>query len=191
VRRNASLSIVLVTMAVLGGCTQRFPPLSPPRDQPPALSAHAIPHTKTQLTVVHAQEVLTGTADSASLESLLEQSGFILGQERTFVSRTSALDRADTRVLGFRSADGAAQYLGWVSSHPGDVIGDAKPGSALQLPVAPRVFVHTPNGCCAKDVPKSLAVWQRDRYVLLVIANGGMAKQKTLTDLASQLDGLV
>ncbi len=141
--------------------------------------------------MVDAQEIITGAADAASLKSLLERSGYVVGRERTFVSRKSPLDRTDTRVLEFSSPDGAAQYLHWVASHPGDVIGDVKAASPLDLPGAPEVFVHTPNGCCPKDVPKSLAVWQRDRYVLEVIANGGLAKQKSLLDLASRLDRVI
>jgi hypothetical protein len=190
VRRNGIVLGLLMIGPILSACAHGV--VDPaPNSRPPALSADAVPHSKTDFSVLSLQRVTSGSLEAASLAALLERAKYRGGTERSFVSRSSPLDRTVTRVLEFSRDDGARVYLGWAESHPADLIGDAKGGAPLDLPGSPDVFVHTPNGCCAKDVPKSLAVWQRDRYVLLVIANGGMAKQKTLTDLAAQLDGLV
>jgi hypothetical protein len=141
--------------------------------------------------VLDRQSVTSGALDAERLSALLEHAKYLGGTERSFVSRSAPLDRVATRVLEFQGRDGATAYLRWVEAHPGDLIGDAKGAPPLDLPGAPEAFVHTPNGCCPKDVPKSMAVWQRDRYVLEVIANGGLSKQKSLLDLASRLDGIV
>jgi hypothetical protein len=189
VRRNIAWICVL---AIAGGCSHHSPFIS--RDvgaPPPALSARAVQHSQITTATLDVQTVTSGALDAASLEQLLSRGHFLNGTRRTFVRTGNPLDRVDTRILAFGLTSGAAIYVRWVASHPADLIGDAKGAAPLDAPGSPQVFVHVPNGCCPKDVAKSLAVWQRHRYVLLVIANGGMTKQKTLTDLAAQLDGLV
>jgi hypothetical protein len=176
---------------LLAGCSDESPGDPAPLTRPPALTADAVPHSKSEFAVLDLQRVTSGALDASSLSALLERAKFIGGTERTFVRRSTPLDRAITRVLEFVGKDGATAYLRWVESHPGDLIGDAEGGPPLGLPGAPQVYVHTPSGCCPKDVPKSLAVWQRGRYVLVVIANGGLAKQRILLDVASQLDGII
>lgn len=133
----------------------------------------------------------TGALEARRLSALLASAKYVGGSERTFVSTSSAFDRVSARVLQFASAGGASAYARWVGAHPADLIGDAKASQPLDLVGSPSVFVHTPNGCCAKDVPKSLAVWQRDRYVLEVIASGAYAKDKMLTELSAEMDHLV
>lgn len=190
-RRNKA-ALVLAAGMLLASCSHgEQPPLGPTLKRPPALPASAVPHSKAAFTVLDLQRVTSGALDAERLSALLEHAKYLGGTERSFVSRNAPLDRVATRVLEFQGRDGATAYLRWVEAHPGDLIGDAKGAPPLDLPGAPEAFVHTPNGCCPKDVPKSLAVWQRDRYVLLVVANGGLAKQKSLLDLASRLDGIV
>jgi hypothetical protein len=191
VRRCNTRRGVLAIVLLLAGCSGGSPGGPAPLRRQPALSADAVPHSKAEFAVLDLQRVTSGALDASSLSALLEGARFIGGTERTFVSRSTPLDRVSTRVLEFLRRDGAAAYLRWVESHPADLIGDATGGPPLDLPGAPQVYVHTPEGCCPKDVPKSLAVWQRGRYVLEVIANGGLAKQKPLLDLATQLDGLI
>jgi hypothetical protein len=138
-----------------------------------------------------AARVTTGALEAQRLTALLASARYQGGTERTFVSTSSPMDRVSTRVLQFASSGGAGAYARWVGAHPADLIGDAEPSGSLDLEGAPGVYVHTPNGCCAKDVPKSLAVWQRDRYVLEVIASGAYAKRRALSDLSSQMDRLL
>jgi hypothetical protein len=191
VRRTITRRGVLAMVLLLAGCSGGSPGDPAALTRPPALSADAVPHSTSEFAVLDLQRVTSGAPDASSLSALLERATFTGGTERTFVSRSTPLDRVSTRVLEFSGRDGATAYLRWVESHPADLIGEAKGGPPLDLRGAPQVYVHTPNGCCPKDVPKSLAVWQRDRYVLVVIANGGLAKQKPLLDLASQLDGII
>ena len=158
---------------------------------PPSLGAQAVPRTDSQLAVLTVSRVTSGALEAQRLSALLASAKFVGGTERTFVSTSSAFDRVSTRVLQFASTGGAAAYARWVGAHPADLIGDAEPSGSLDLEGAPNVYVHIPNGCCAKDIPKSLAVWQRDRYVLEVIASGAYAKDKMLTELSTQMDHLV
>lgn len=158
---------------------------------PPSLGTRAVPRTDSQLVVLNASRVTTGALEAARLSALLASAKYVGGTERTFVSTSSPFDRVSTRVLQFASTGGAAAYTRWVGAHPADLIGDAEPSGSLDLAGAPRVYVHTPNGCCAKDVPKSLAVWQRNRYVLEVIASGAYAKDEKLTELSTEMDRLV
>jgi hypothetical protein len=191
VRRNVTLAGVLAALLLLAGCAHGSPPLAAPLTRPPVLPANTIRHADTESELLTVARVTSGALDAEGLTALLQRTRYLGGSERTFVSKTQPLDRVDTRVLEFSRADGATTYLRWVCDHPADLIGDVGRSSPLEAPGSVELFVHTPDGCCPKDVPKSLAVWQRDRYVLLVIANGGMAKQNTLTGLASQLDALV
>ncbi|MFL5766806.1 MAG: hypothetical protein ACJ758_03055 [Actinomycetota bacterium] len=159
--------------------------------RPPTLGAGAVPHTASTLTDLNEDRVTTGALEAARLTALLGSAGYLAGTERSFVSNSSPLDRAATRVLAFEHDGGAAEYLRWVQDHPGDLIGDAEPSKRSGQDGGPSVYVHTPNGCCAKDIPKTLAVWQRDRYVLEVIANGSYAKDKMVRELSTEMDRLV
>jgi len=190
VTRNAFVASTLVV--VLGtACAHSAPPLTARPTHPPALDAHAVPDATSAATSLNVDRVTTGALEAARLTALLGSAGFVGGTERSFVSDTGPLDRASTRVLQFAHDQGAAEYLRWVEAHPGDLIGDAERSRPLDLEGRPSVYVHTPNGCCPKDAPKSLAVWQRDRYVLEVIASGAYAKDRILMELSSEMDRLL
>jgi hypothetical protein len=188
VTRN--IAVPLVTAVLLSACSQSTIDYLP-RARPPTLKSDAVPHAKSDVTVLNVERVTTGALEAARLTALLGSAGFVGGTERSFVSDASPLDRASTRVLRFAHDQGAAEYLRWVEAHPGDLIGDAKPSDPLEVAGDPNVYVHQPNGCCAKDIPKALAVWQRDRYVMEVIASGAYAKDQMLSELASEMDRLV
>jgi hypothetical protein len=188
VTRN--ISALVLSVVVLAGCSHSTVDHIPPT-RPPTLDAQAVPHATSEFTALNVDRVTTGALEAEKLAALLASANYEDGTERSFVSRTSPLDRASTRVLQFAHDGGAAEYLRWVEAHPGDLIGDAKPSQPLDLDGAPSVYEHTPNGCCAKDVPKSLAVWQRGSYVLEVIASGAYAKDKMLQELSVQMDRLM
>lgn len=187
VRRNI---VLFVVAAALTACGHTIVDYAPPA-RPPALNAHAVPHASSDFTRLNADRVTSGALEANRLSALLASAKYVAGTERTFVSTSSPIDRVSTRVLQFASTGGAAAYTRWVGAHPADLIGDAEPSGSLDLEGASGVYVHTPNGCCAKDIPKSLAVWQRDRYVLEVIASGAYAKDKMLTELSTEMDRLV
>jgi hypothetical protein len=187
VRRNI---VLFAFAAALTACGRTIVDYAPP-SRPPALNAHAVPHASSDFTRLNADRVTSGALEANRLSALLASAKYVAGTERTFVSTSSPIDRVSTRVLLFASTGGAAAYTGWVGAHPADLIGDAEPSGSLDLEGASSVYVHTPNGCCAKDIPKSLAVWQRDRYVLEVIASGAYAKDKMLTELSTEMDRLV
>ena len=189
-RRNIfflAVAAVFLTACYRSRTIVDYPPPAPP----PALNADAVPHASSNLTRLNASGVTTGALEAQRLSALLASAKYVAGTERTFVSTSSAFDRVSTRVLQFASPGGASAYTRWVGAHPADLIGDAKPSGSLDLEGAPSVYVHSPNGCCAKDLPKSLAVWQRNRYVLEVIASGAYAKNRMLTELSTQMERLV
>jgi hypothetical protein len=190
VRRN--IAFLAVAAVFLTACYRSRTIVDyPPPASPPALNAHAVPHASSEFTVLNADRVTSGALEAQRLSALLASAKYVGGTERTFVSSSSPFDRVSTRVLQFASPGGAAAYARWVDAHPGDLIGDAKPSGSLDVEGASSVYVHTPNGCCPKDIPKSLAVWQRNRYVLEVIASGAYAKDEMLTELSTEMDRLV
>jgi hypothetical protein len=189
VRRNIVFLALATTLVSCSSHQVQSGPFA--QATPPSLGAHAVPRSDTQLGALNASRVTSGALEAKRLSALLASAKYVGGTERTFVSTSSAFDRVSTRVLQFASTGGAAAYARWVGAHPADLIGDAKPSGSLDLQSASSVYVHTPNGCCAKDLPKSLAVWQRDRYVLEVIASGAYAKDKMLTELSTEMDRLV
>ncbi len=189
VRRNILLLALATTLVSCSPHEVHSGPFA--QATPPSLRAHAVPRTDSQLAALNADRVTSGALEAQRLSALLASAKYVGGTERTFVSTSSPFDRASTRVLQFASTGGAAAYTRWVGAHPGDLIGDAKPSGSLDLAGASRVYVHSPNGCCPKDIPKSLAVWQRDRYVLEVIASGAYAKDEMLTALSTQMERLV
>ena len=186
-RRNIFFLAILMTLV---SCSRHEASSGPAEATPPSLGAHAVSRTDSQLVVLNASRVTSGALEAQRLSALLASARYVGGTERTFVSTSSPLDRVSTRVLQFASPGGAAAYTRWVGAHPADLIGDAKPSGSLHLDGA-NVYVHTPSGCCPKDIPKSLAVWQRDRYVLEVIASGAYAKDEMLTELSTEMDRLV
>jgi hypothetical protein len=188
VRRNILCLAVAMTLVSCSPHEVHSGPFA--QATPPSLGTRAVPRTDSQLVVLNASRVTTGL-EAARLSALLASAKYVAGTERTFVSTSSPFDRVSTRVLQFASTSGAAAYTRWVGAHPADLIGDAEPSGSLDLEGAPSVYVHSPNGCCPKDVPKSLAVWQRNRYVLEVIASGAYAKDTMLTELSTQMDRLV
>lgn len=158
---------------------------------PPALPADSIPGSETHTWTLDAERATAETLDPDSLSALLDRAGYVTGTERTFWSRGDPLDRVATRVLEFGSEEGAGAHLGWLGSHSADPIGDSEGTAPLDAPGSPQVFMHTPSGCCPKDTTKYLAAWRHERYVLIVIASGGMADRETLLDLVSRLDDIV
>jgi hypothetical protein len=187
VRRNIALFVVAAALTACGHTNVDYAPPA----RPPALNADAVPHASSEFTRLNADRVTSGALEVQRLSALLASARYVGGTERTFVSTSSPFDRVSTRVLQFASTAGAAAYTRWVGAHPADLIGDAEPSGSLDLEGAPSVYVHSPNGCCPKDVPKSLAVWQRNRYVLEIIASGAYAKDEKLTELCTEMDRLV
>jgi hypothetical protein len=131
---------------------------------------------------------VTGSREAGALTRLLADAKYVGGTERVFISNSSPFDRLSSRVLEFATAAGAGNYLEWVRAHPEDLIGEAR-SDPLDLAEPPDLFVHRPDGCCAKDVRKSLAVWQRDTYVFVVMADGLMSKESMISHVTEKLDG--
>ena len=134
------------------------------------------------------ETLASDASDPRSLASLLEDAGFRAGSERTYSGPGEGFSLAVTRVLAFDDPDGAEAYLDWLREHPTDLIGDAEMVDPLDLPGAPFLTVHLPNGCCPKEVPIYLSAWRRGPSVVSLRVSGRGLERDAVQDLADRLD---
>jgi hypothetical protein len=158
---------------------------------PPVLPADALPGMESEVAAVDANMLARDALDATELDRLLDEAGFLSGRERTFSGPGERFSLAVTRVLVFASSDGAASYVGWLRDHPEDLLGRAQKLEPLELPGKPFLLVHTPGGCCPKDVPIYLSAWQRGSTVVFLRASGRQADPGAVQELAAELDGVV
>ena len=128
--------------------------------------------------------------EPAALRTLLDEAGFTVAVERTFVG-SAAVRSVTARIVQFSSADGAARYLGWLRSHAADLLGESERAQGIELPGGTEAvsFTAAPRGCCAKAMTTSLAAWQRGSKVFTVLAVGPAADEAGVADLARAFDG--
>lgn len=143
------------------------------------------------MAAVDAAMLTRDALDPEQLDRLLDDAGFVLGRERTFSGPGARFSLAVTRILIFSSPDGAAAYVAWLRDHPDELIGVARRLQPLDLPGDPFLFVHTPGGCCPKDVPIYVSSWRRGSTVVFLRASGRRADPGSVQELAAELDLLV
>ncbi|HUF58345.1 MAG TPA: hypothetical protein VMR89_02520 [Actinomycetota bacterium] len=173
--------LLLLTLSACAGVTP----------VPPVLPADALPGMQSEVKAVDANALADDALDPGRLGRLLDEARFLSGRERTFTGPGERFSLAVTRVLVFESSDGAASYVGWLRDHPVDLLGTARALEPLELPGAPFLLVHTPGGCCPKDVPIYVSAWRRGRTVLFLRASGRRADPASVHELAADLDLMV
>jgi hypothetical protein len=175
----------LLLILILSACAGNATPV------PPSLPAAALPGMESEDSIIDAKTLAGDALDSEELTHLLDDAGFLAGRERTFSGPGERFSLAVTRVLVFASSAGAASYVGWLRDHPEDLLGGAQRLEPLELPGEPFLLVHTPGGCCPKEVPIYLSAWQRGSTVVFLRASGRQADPGAVQELAAELDGVV
>jgi hypothetical protein len=175
----------LLLTLILSACAGNATPI------PPSLPAAALPGMESEDSIIDAKTLAGDALDSEELTHLLDDAGFLAGRERTFSGPGQRFSLAVTRVLVFASSDGAASYVAWLRDHPEDLVGRAQRLEPLELPGEPFLLVHTPGGCCPKEVPIYLSAWQRGATVVFLRASGRQADPGAVQELAAELDGVV
>ena len=95
------------------------------------------------------------------------------------------------RVLEFETAAGAHRYVGWLSDHVDEVIGDAEVDPGLEVPTDGTAFVHEPDPCCHNDTRIFLVVWTRGARVITLEIGGQAARASSVGELAWLLDAAI
>jgi hypothetical protein len=165
---------------------------SPPATEPvPVLPPDALPGYVVNRATLDADALALDALDPEPLRSLLEEAGFETGSETRFTAHGKRLTRVVARVLRFPSPEGAAEYLGWLGSHPADLLGSKAEGArAPDLPEA-IAYRYEPCADCHNDTAWYFAAWARGPYVLTLRIGGPAAGGKTAAPLASELDAVV
>ena len=156
----------------------------------PSVPAQAFPDMRAGKTAPLDLETLAQDAvEPMTLRTLLDRARFAAATERTFVGG-EGIRSVTARIVVFSYEAGARQYLEWLDTHAGDLLGAAKQGPAIALSDGGSAFSYTaaPGGCCAKATTTSLAAWRRGRRVLTILAAGADAATG-LEELARELDG--
>lgn len=154
----------------------------------PGLPASTLPGYVVNVTQLDAATLSTDALDPPPLEALLSEAGFETGTERRFTARDKRLTEVVTRVLLFRSADGARTYMAWLRAHGADLLGSrARTADPPYFPGA-IAYSHGPNGCCTKDTFQYFAAWTRGPYSLTLRVGGPGADRRSAVPLAEELD---
>lgn len=168
-RPRASVALAfaagIAAMASLAACEQDAS--IPGTALPAAIASFAsTPQRELDAAALAAQAV-----DGDALAGLLDAAGFRAAVERTYTGSDPALRRVEVLLARFASEEGAERYLAWQRDHVSDVIGEAEP-SAENLVQGTTVYVHQPDGCCAKEQVTSLATWRTGSDVFRVLMAG-------------------
>ncbi len=190
-RRTLMIAAILAT--VLTACA-REPAAegaaSPAANPPPGLPAAALP-TMTVTSETAALDIEAVAAEAThpdDLRSLLEESGFAGGVQRSFGGGRGAFSRVLARGLAFTDEHGAAAYLDWFEEFGGMELINAEPIAPSSMPAGVVAFRHLPDGCCHNDVPVFLAAWRRGSSVLYVTGAGRRANAEALVDVVRLYD---
>lgn len=154
---------------------------------PPA----ALPGRAAAPVTLDAGALALDAVDVSSLETLLQDAGFVAGTQRQFSRTRGGRRRIVARVLTFETREGAERYLTWLRDNVADVIGKARPNEELEAPAGGTVFEHEPNPCCHSETRVFLAVWTRGRKVVTLVMDGPAARAPAIPELVSQLDAAV
>lgn len=158
---------------------------------PRAIPADALPGIAGEAVRLDAAAVAVDAADTAQLESLLADAGFVAGAERSFGQVDGGRKRALARVLVFDRADGARRYVAWLEDHVDELIGDSESLRLPQLPGAKFLVVNEPDACCPRETPVYLTAWGSGATVVTLEVGGVGVEPADVKTLASQLDAAI
>lgn len=155
------------------------------------IPADALPGRPSKVVELDAAGLAADSIDTASLETLLEDAGFVAGTERRFSETADGRRRVTARVLAFATAEGAERYIAWLESHVAELIGDAEVIQDSRTPAGGAVFVHEPSGCCHLETRLFLGAWQHDATVLSLKVGGQSVGLAMVLRFVSMLDAAV
>jgi hypothetical protein len=194
-RRIAALALIAWLLAACG--SDATVPASPSshEDSPVAdvdpIPLAALPGRAAAPVTLDAGTLALDAVDVSSLETLLDDAGFVAGTQRQFSRTRGGRRRIVARVLTFETPEGAERYLAWLRGNVADVIGKAEPNDRLRAPAGGTVFEHEPNPCCHNETRAFLALWSRGRHVVTLVMDGPAARAPAVPALVSQLDAAV
>jgi hypothetical protein len=193
---SALVAAFSVTALIVAACGSE-PSVSEPAGATDALGvlepipATALPGAPADPVELDAAAISVDAVDVAGLATLLDEAGFVGGTQRQFSRARSGRRRILARVLSFETPLGAARYLGWLTDHADDVIGDATPNAGVQVPNDGMVFAHEPDPCCHNETRSFLAMWHDGSTVVTIEIAGEGAHKSDVPELLSQLDEAV
>lgn len=155
---------------------------------PPTLPARVLPELASERRLLDRAALAADALAPDALSELLDDAGYVEGVEREFFGRGEVFDRVVARGLRFESPEGAERYVGWLSSHPRDLLGRAKAEPRLPLGPSSVLFALAPCGTCKKELPTYLAAWRRGDVVLSLLASGRGVDRERFAALARNLD---
>ena len=158
---------------------------------PRPIPARALPGNASDAVALDVQAVATDAIEFTELETLLTDAGFTGGSQRLFSTVTGGRRRMLARVLEFETPAGAERYVGWLSDHVEEVIGEAEVDAELDVPAGTTVFVHEPDPCCHNDTRIFLAVWTKGDRAVTLEFGGQAARASAVTELVTRLDAAV
>ena len=151
----------------------------------------ALPGRAAAPSTLDAGTLALDAVDVSSLETLLQEAGFVAGTQRQFSRTRGGRRRVVARVLAFETPEGAERYMAWLRGNVADVIGKAKPNDEIETPAGGTVFEHEPNPCCHSETRVFLAMWSRGRNVVTLVMDGPAARAPAVPQLVSRLDSAV
>lgn len=194
--RLVGATLTMVLLAACGAGGSAVPPGSPSATASSAQAVPTIPRGTLHGYVVRSRRLDAATladasADPSTMTTVLADTGFETGSERSFTARWKPLTEVTAQVLRFDEADGADAYLTWVRSHGSDLLGSGVGSSTPPHLPGAVAFVHIPCSGCTKDPLQYLTVWTRGRYALILLLGGSQAGRAAATPLAQGLDARV
>lgn len=200
---SGSVSVVLVASLALSGCAQDGGTSegepgtpSPPvvalstGDQQQArrqlVSEKELPQLTPQARVIDQQDFV----DEAGVDGLEEQlvtDGFRGGVERTFRGRSRDITGAESRVLVFGSAAGAASFADYLASSPDPFFGGPSMVSPLRVGDAEGALIVPPMCDCPGAYPLYVGVVADGERVLWLQLTGPQADQARLRSFLAEV----
>ena len=187
-----------LALFVAASCASEAPardeaaPAAPPVvEAPNPIPAGALPGRPSKVVELDAAGLAADSIDTASLETLLIDAGFVAGTERRFSKTADGRRRVTARVLAFETAQGAERYLAWLAGHVAEIIGDAEAIQDPRTPAGGVVFVHEPTGCCHLETRLFLGAWRHDATVLTLKVGGQSIRLGAVLGFVSMLDAAV
>jgi len=181
---GAGLAAVLLA-ACAGGPRVAGPPsrsLAVPNADMPILAPAAVPGVPSTTSVLTAGE-LGKDAPVPGLAQRIASWGYLDGRQRTFQGESRLLTTVISRSLVFRSAGGAADYVGFVRAHAGAFFGTAVRVHGL-IAQGRRGWVFLPAPCaCHLANPVLVGVLHLGRSIVWLEINGPSATRSELVRL--------
>lgn len=175
--------VVLVLSPLAAGCGT-----GEEQAAPPTLPPNVLPELSSERRSLDRPSLAADAFAPNALSHLLDDAGYVRGVEREFFGRGEIFDHVVARGLRFETTGGAERYVGWVRSHPRDLLGRAKAERRLELGSSGVLLALIPCGTCKKELPTYLAAWRRGDVVLSLLASGRGVDREHFAALAQKLD---